>query len=87
MQFPHTCIHYWYCISLRDRIRVVRSASESNLNSIYDYHMLVIAVIDDVTIHVIHYTGEVKIHPRREQSDTTSSSSHQMKQLNELEAT
>ena len=42
-----------------DHIRVVRGATESNPHGTYDHHMLVIAVIDDVTLHVIHYTGEV----------------------------
>ena len=57
MQFPQ--IHWWYCISLGDHIRVVRGASESNPHGTYDHHMLVIAVINDDTVLVIHYTGEV----------------------------
>ena len=50
-----------YCCSNTsgDHIRVVRGATESNPHGTYDHHMLVIAVIDDVTLHVIHYTGEV----------------------------
>ena len=44
---------------LGDHIRVVRGATESNPHGTYDHHMLVIAVLDDVTLHVIHYTGEV----------------------------
>jgi hypothetical protein len=42
-----------------DHIRVVRGATETNPHGTYDHHMLVIAVLDDVTLHVIHYTGEV----------------------------
>ena len=50
-----------YCCSNTsgDHIRVVRGATESNPHGTYDHHMLVIAVIDDVTLHVIHYTHEV----------------------------
>ena len=48
--------HY---LILGDHIRVIRGATESNPHGTYDHHMLVIAVIDDVTIQVIHYTGEV----------------------------
>ena len=38
---------------------MVRGATESNPHGTYDHHMLVVAVIDDVTLHVIHYTGNV----------------------------
>ena len=38
---------------------MVCRATESNPHGAYDHHVLVIAVIDDDTLHVIHYTGEV----------------------------
>ena len=38
---------------------MVRGVTESNPHGTYDHHMMVISVIDDVTLKVIHYTGEV----------------------------
>ena len=37
----------------------MRGISDSNPHGTYDHHMLVIAVINDTTLKVIHYTGEV----------------------------
>ena len=55
----HSCIIDWCFNNPGDHIRVVRGATESNPHGTYDHHMLVVAVLDDVTLHVIHYTGEV----------------------------
>ena len=43
---------------LGDHLRVVCGATENNPHGILDHHMLVIAVLDNATLQVIHYTGE-----------------------------
>ena len=53
-----SCLLHYYII-LGDHIRVVRSVTEATPHGLYDHHMLVIAVVDAVTLRVIHYTGEV----------------------------
>ena len=37
----------------------MRGVTETNPHGVYDHHMLVIAVVDTVTLRVIHYTSEV----------------------------
>ena len=51
-------LSYYDELLLGDHLRVVCGATESNPHGILDHHMLVIAVLDNATLQVIHYTGE-----------------------------